>query len=198
MWTHINFPSLSRRDFFFFYLFPRMVCSAHHRPRGMCSCLAIIKMSYSWADRQEKSSVTFFFKKGLNGREFLLCFYGPQILFDSNKTINPWTWMSLWGRFTQKCFILSAPVAAQSTFKLFFFIFTENQMQKVKKYCFISWVEANLSASIIEAFSLFILSMTQGFSGDEFLQRPPLTSSPATGKTNYYASGELVDMTFHK
>lgn len=29
-----------------------MVCSEHHRPRGMSSCLEIINMSSSWADRQ--------------------------------------------------------------------------------------------------------------------------------------------------
>lgn len=48
---HINFPSLSHlRSLLSLSL--RMVCSEHHRPRGMCACLAIINMSYTWADRQ--------------------------------------------------------------------------------------------------------------------------------------------------
>lgn len=56
MRTHINFPSLSHLRLFFFSLSVRMVCSEHHRPRGMCSCLAIINMSYSWADRENIAS----------------------------------------------------------------------------------------------------------------------------------------------
>lgn len=64
IWTHINFPSLSHLCSlslsFFFSPSLRMVCSEHHRPRGMCSCLAIINMSYSWADRQNKAQSHFF------------------------------------------------------------------------------------------------------------------------------------------
>lgn len=48
---------------FFSSLSPRMVCSEHHRPRAMCSCLAIINMSYSWAERQNIAQSHFFFRK---------------------------------------------------------------------------------------------------------------------------------------
>lgn len=50
IWTRINLPSLSRPGTrfspFSLSLFVRMACSEHHRPRGMCSCLAIINISY--------------------------------------------------------------------------------------------------------------------------------------------------------
>lgn len=61
IWTHINFPSLSHLSALLLSLSLRMVCSEHHRPRGMCSCLAIINMSYSRADRQSKAWSHFVF-----------------------------------------------------------------------------------------------------------------------------------------
>lgn len=67
--------------------FLRMVSSEHHRPRGMCFCLAIINMSYSWADSENKVRISFFFFFFLTnfwseGQKDSSLFHGLPILSD--------------------------------------------------------------------------------------------------------------------
>lgn len=106
IWTRINFPTLSHRGCLL-SLSLRIVCSEHRGPRGMGSSLAIIKMSYSWADRQENSTVTFMFEKQAPvwGRGVLHSFMGLKFCLFLEK--------SLWG--CNERFISSAHVAAPST-----------------------------------------------------------------------------------
>lgn len=161
----------------------------------MCSCLAIINMSYSRADRQSEARSHFFFVfilyKLLMGKERQnerkanrLLIYGLYIFSDLSVTVKLHCVVER-DLLTQVLW-----VAAQND-ALYISCFFSMKPNESDKYC-----RSKFKCTDDGTSSVFILMVIRSFldgGWGDHLQEPTLTFSPTTAKANYYANGALVD-----